>query len=171
MNLTPIQIQMLAECCQYSISDLSERSGRRYFYRLGGHGEVPMRYNSKLLPGLARLGLVIANGGYSATVEGMKLNRDLNTPKSNGLSLKRTIEQHRGGVPAAMARQSQAAIQFAFDDARADILTLHRALEDARSAMETVAALAGTEVYYANASVRAVVDGVRLPLAQAKDLK
>lgn len=162
---------MLAECCQYSISDQTERSGRGYFYRLGGHGRVPMRYNSKLLPGLETLGLVQRGGGYSATAAGLALNRDLRAPKANGLKLERTIEQARMSSPEAMAGMSKAAIQFAFADNRADILTLHKALEDARAAMEQVAALAGTEIYYANASVRAVVEGVRLPIAQAKDLK
>ena len=41
--------------------------------------------------------------------------------------MKRKIEQWRNCEPAAMATQSQAALTFAFEDAKADILALHEA--------------------------------------------
>ncbi|MBI4695519.1 MAG: hypothetical protein HY749_15995 [Gammaproteobacteria bacterium] len=41
------------------------------------------------------------------------------------MKLQRTIEQWRDCVPAAMARQSEAAMMYAFSDARAAILALH----------------------------------------------
>ena len=46
------------------------------------------------------------------------------------MKLQRTIQQWRAGQPAAMAtNQSRAAIQFAFEDAKADILALYALAE------------------------------------------
>lgn len=46
------------------------------------------------------------------------------------MPMQRTIKQWRGCVPAAMAtQQSPAAIQFAFEAARADILALYALAE------------------------------------------
>lgn len=42
--------------------------------------------------------------------------------------MKRNIDRWRGCDPTAMARQSEAAIVYAFEDARSDILALHAAL-------------------------------------------
>lgn len=47
--------------------------------------------------------------------------------------MKRTIQQWRDSVPAAMAEMSKSAQAFAFDDAKSDILELHRKLEAAQS--------------------------------------
>lgn len=47
------------------------------------------------------------------------------------LALQRSIEQWRSSDPVAMAEQSKAAIYFAFQDARADILALAEALKRA----------------------------------------
>lgn len=50
--------------------------------------------------------------------------------------MKRKIEQWRNCEPAAMANQSQAALTYAFIDAKADILALHEAIDDIRRVME-----------------------------------
>jgi hypothetical protein len=42
--------------------------------------------------------------------------------------MRRSIDQWRGCDPKAMATQSEAALTYAFEDARADILALHEAL-------------------------------------------
>lgn len=53
------------------------------------------------------------------------------------MELKRTIEQWRGGDPEAMAyHMSEAAIMFAFKDAKSDILALHAEVERLRAAIE-----------------------------------
>lgn len=53
------------------------------------------------------------------------------------MELKRTIEQWRGGDPEAMAyHMSEAAIIYAFRDAKADILALHAENERLRSAIQ-----------------------------------
>lgn len=50
--------------------------------------------------------------------------------------MKRKIEQWRNCEPAAMATQSRVAVTFAFEDAKADIIALHDAIDDIRRVME-----------------------------------
>jgi hypothetical protein len=49
--------------------------------------------------------------------------------------MKRKIEQWRGCEPEAMAGQSKAAITYAFEDAKADIIELHNMLADGNAAL------------------------------------
>ncbi len=72
-KLTEHQKALLAECVKYYISDQSTRAGRRYYYRLGGSGQVPRRYNRHTLPKLEALGLIARDGGYRATKLGVSV--------------------------------------------------------------------------------------------------
>jgi predicted methyltransferase len=64
---------LLWECSQYAIMD--NMVGREY-YRLGGHGNAPLRYNHKTMMILERHGLVARTGGYTATEKGRKFLRN-----------------------------------------------------------------------------------------------
>jgi len=57
MNLTARQRALLEEMKTYALSDAGGK-----FYRLGGHGCVPLRYDYRTLPRLHDLGLVSRRG-------------------------------------------------------------------------------------------------------------
>ncbi len=54
-------------------------------------------------------------------------------PVSRSLKLNRSIETWEKCDPAAMAKQSEAAIMYALQDAREDILKLHAAINKAEA--------------------------------------
>lgn len=53
VKLTLRDVALLRECDQYAILD-----DHGTYYRLGGHGYAPIRYNRASLPRLGRMGLV-----------------------------------------------------------------------------------------------------------------
>jgi hypothetical protein len=65
MKISPHQTQLLRECCKYKISSFAQR-----YLRLGGSGEVPMRYNANTLRILSGHGLVEYVGYWQATEAG-----------------------------------------------------------------------------------------------------
>lgn len=65
LKLSANQLALLKECCQYNISD----QGRKY-YRLGGSGYAPIRYNAHTLSILKQKGLVQYTGYWAATEAG-----------------------------------------------------------------------------------------------------
>jgi hypothetical protein len=69
-KLTAHQLRLLAECYDYSVSEQRLCSGRMVYYRLGGSGYVPVRYNRHTLPKLRELGLVEYHGYYRASQKG-----------------------------------------------------------------------------------------------------
>lgn len=69
-KLSQHQLALLRECCKYSIMD---DSIRKRWYRLGGHGDAPLRYNRNTMWALSEVSLVVRNGGYRATKAGQKL--------------------------------------------------------------------------------------------------
>ena len=73
-KITPHQLALLRECCQYSISEMSSDNE---WYRLGGHGNVPLRFDSRTMPALLRAGLVRYDGYYKATDAGCELVAEL----------------------------------------------------------------------------------------------
>lgn len=73
-KLTPPQLQLLDECCRYSIyNDWRNKE----FVRLGGHGYVPMRYNSDALHKLKKLGLLEFGNPCKANTNGVDICRAL----------------------------------------------------------------------------------------------
>lgn len=68
-KLTECELALLAECCEYNIMD-DRTIG---YYRLGGHGNAPIRYHHARMRKLERLELVHRNGGYVATKKGKEL--------------------------------------------------------------------------------------------------
>ena len=73
-KLSQHQLALLRECCQYSIMDDGVRC---QWYRLGGSGFVPLRYNRNTMRALSEVSLVVRNGGYRATETGRKLVAEL----------------------------------------------------------------------------------------------
>lgn len=61
---------LLKECCEYAICTV----GKEY-YRLGGHGHVPLRYHDATLYKLQKLGLVENHSYWKATQKGQDLMR------------------------------------------------------------------------------------------------
>jgi hypothetical protein len=61
---------LLNECCKYAIGT----TGNKY-YRLGGHGYVPLRWNYATLRNLEKAGLVEYIGYWKATQKGQDLMR------------------------------------------------------------------------------------------------
>lgn len=72
LKLSAQQLALLNECCQYNISD----QGKKY-YRLGGHGYAPIRYNEHTLSILKQEGLVEYKSYWSATELGKKVAAEL----------------------------------------------------------------------------------------------
>lgn len=67
MKLTARQEALLREATHYEISDAVGD-----YYRLGGRGVAPIRFNRSTLPKLERMGLVTRKAGYwKATEAGM----------------------------------------------------------------------------------------------------
>ena len=73
-RLSHHQLALLRECCRYSIS---EWSSKNQWYRLGGHGTVPLRYNQNTMQILHAKDLVEYKGYYTATYDGRKLVAEL----------------------------------------------------------------------------------------------
>lgn len=69
-SLSAQQLQVLRNCCRYPIMD---DWTRKAYYRLGGYGCAPIRYNRFTLPILNRLGLVRYDSYYVATDAGRAL--------------------------------------------------------------------------------------------------
>ncbi len=66
IKLTNRQRILLREASIRRISDLSGD-----YYRVGGYGTIPIRYDGRSYPVLQRLGLVeYSSGGYAATEAG-----------------------------------------------------------------------------------------------------
>ena len=68
--LSNTQLHLLDECTRYSISEDRNRAGRSAYYRLGGYGFTPIRYNWHTLRVLEKRGLVEYVGYWQATEEG-----------------------------------------------------------------------------------------------------
>lgn len=59
---------LLNECCKYAICTVGNQ-----YYRLGGHGHVPLRWNYATLRNLEKAGLVEYIGYWKATQKGQDL--------------------------------------------------------------------------------------------------
>ena len=68
--------------------------------------------------------------------------------------LRRGIERWRASCPKAMAEQSPAAIYFALDDARHDVLLLAEVIDELRAARSALADFSGLTEPHAHALAR-----------------
>lgn len=73
-KLSPSEIKLLTECCNYSICELSTR---REYIRLGGSGTISIRYNYRRSGKLKRLGLLKNESVLKATQAGRDLIQKL----------------------------------------------------------------------------------------------
>lgn len=73
-RLTERDILLLKAASRYEISDFGGR-----YYQLGGHGNVPIRYNHRTLPNLEREGYVAYDGCWKATDVGKAYLEEIET--------------------------------------------------------------------------------------------
>lgn len=78
MRLTSRHAKLLREATHHAISD----HGGEY-YRLGGHGVVPITYNRASYPRLERMGLVTREAGYWKATQAGKEAIGLGSPPKN----------------------------------------------------------------------------------------
>ena len=64
MKLTDREKTIILAANKYALSDQGDT-----FYQLGGHGNVPVRYNCRTLPQLRKRGFVVRVDGYWKATE------------------------------------------------------------------------------------------------------
>lgn len=69
-TLTKNQLYLLSECENYALMIDRSRAGKSRWYRLGGHGYVPLRYDARTMRALVDLGLVDEMRHFQATEKG-----------------------------------------------------------------------------------------------------